>query len=354
MTQPVAEFLANNVFCIIDGDGCAVRGWGRRCTAREFGEWVRKLPSLMGQGAGLGLAGLTVRRPSALHERRGSRLASEMWLDEDAVAGDEEEVEVMLPLEDRPEEGRPPSTFQWSEVLMASNSTLVKPPSPVREEEAEEEPVGQTQPQSWTIPEEQEQQAESAAAASSSDTPDHLAQSARSPSAKRRGKRGARRKDKSQPPPDHTAASSAVQSPLLTATNLDELASNVETFANEISGQLKNHHGSRTSLASGKSRMSAAERALARMPPPPSMPPPVPPTPDASVAGFKELGKRLSLQQQAPLPPKEPVGKNSQASLTKNLASGIGFPEMSMTPTGFSVPMPVPQMRKMEKVSTLR
>ncbi|KAI0373388.1 kinase-like protein [Pilatotrama ljubarskyi] len=44
MTLPVAEFLANNVFCILDGP----KDDSRRISARAFGAWVKDLPSLLG------------------------------------------------------------------------------------------------------------------------------------------------------------------------------------------------------------------------------------------------------------------------------------------------------------------
>ncbi|KZT70907.1 hypothetical protein DAEQUDRAFT_724651 [Daedalea quercina L-15889] len=44
MTQPVAEFLATKVFCLLDGP----RDSGKRISARAFGNWVRDLPTLLG------------------------------------------------------------------------------------------------------------------------------------------------------------------------------------------------------------------------------------------------------------------------------------------------------------------
>ncbi|KAH9920075.1 uncharacterized protein B0H18DRAFT_957254 [Fomitopsis serialis] len=44
MTYPVADFLATNVFCLLDGP----RDNGKRISARAFGMWVRDLPTLLG------------------------------------------------------------------------------------------------------------------------------------------------------------------------------------------------------------------------------------------------------------------------------------------------------------------
>lgn len=44
MTRPVAEFLANRVFCILDDPGDD----SPRVTASEFGMWVKNLPTLLG------------------------------------------------------------------------------------------------------------------------------------------------------------------------------------------------------------------------------------------------------------------------------------------------------------------
>lgn len=44
MTRPVAEFLANRVFCILDDSGDD----SPRVTASEFGMWIKNLPTLLG------------------------------------------------------------------------------------------------------------------------------------------------------------------------------------------------------------------------------------------------------------------------------------------------------------------
>ncbi|RDB24910.1 U3 small nucleolar RNA-associated protein 6 [Hypsizygus marmoreus] len=44
MTRPVAEFLANKVFCILEDP----EDDSPRCTASEFGAWARNLPTLLG------------------------------------------------------------------------------------------------------------------------------------------------------------------------------------------------------------------------------------------------------------------------------------------------------------------
>ncbi|KZS98367.1 Pkinase-domain-containing protein [Sistotremastrum niveocremeum HHB9708] len=46
MTAPVAEFLTNKVFCILDEPGCT-----GRVTAEEFGLWVKGLPGLLRSGS---------------------------------------------------------------------------------------------------------------------------------------------------------------------------------------------------------------------------------------------------------------------------------------------------------------
>lgn len=59
MTQPVAEFLANKVFCILpdSGDDSA------RIGAKEFGQWIRDLPDLLSPSP---------LRPGSGHSRTGS------------------------------------------------------------------------------------------------------------------------------------------------------------------------------------------------------------------------------------------------------------------------------------------
>ncbi|KXN90173.1 Negative regulator of sexual conjugation and meiosis [Leucoagaricus sp. SymC.cos] len=49
MTRPVAEFLANRVFCILDDPGDD----SPRVTASEFGMWIKNLPTLLGGGHGM-------------------------------------------------------------------------------------------------------------------------------------------------------------------------------------------------------------------------------------------------------------------------------------------------------------
>ena len=44
MTLPVAEFLANNVFCILDDP----KDDSKRISARAFGNWIKDLPTLLG------------------------------------------------------------------------------------------------------------------------------------------------------------------------------------------------------------------------------------------------------------------------------------------------------------------
>ena len=44
MTLPVAEFLANNVFCILDNP----KDDSKRVSARTFGNWIKDLPNLLG------------------------------------------------------------------------------------------------------------------------------------------------------------------------------------------------------------------------------------------------------------------------------------------------------------------
>ncbi|KAG8887859.1 hypothetical protein FRB98_008825 [Tulasnella sp. 332] len=382
MTPPVADFLANHVFCVLDtpGMGGPLRGWsGKRASAKEFGEWVRRLPGLMGQGVGLGLVNAQPSsaptslgvsgprvigvggRPAPL-ERRGSRLANEMWLDEDENENEEltpegrereremeEEREVeqlmMLPLEPQSPRGEngvggPPSTFVWDKVLMASSATLVKLPSPKEvEEELAPSPLSNggmdyspvspmttapssvispplpTIPSTGTI---------TPPMIPSSENQNDSAQSVRSPSAKRRGKRGARRKDKSQPPAD-PHSSSAVQSPLLGATGMDEFPSHLDLLANDVE-TLASSISQRGSTKS--SRLSATERALARLPPSPSVPPPPPPPGMASVAKISALGRKLSSASSSSSG--YHVGSMSQASLASSLANGVGFGDIGV------------------------
>ncbi|CDO69298.1 hypothetical protein BN946_scf184976.g17 [Trametes cinnabarina] len=67
MTRPVAEFLANNVFCILDGPEDS----SRRISARAFGHWIKDLPDLLG--------GPSVRghvRNVSISSMQGHRLSS--------------------------------------------------------------------------------------------------------------------------------------------------------------------------------------------------------------------------------------------------------------------------------------
>ncbi|KAL7281261.1 hypothetical protein ACG7TL_004569 [Trametes sanguinea] len=67
MTLPVAEFLANNVFCILDGP----EDDSRRISARAFGHWVKDLPDLLG---GPSIRGHT--RNISISSVQGHRLSS--------------------------------------------------------------------------------------------------------------------------------------------------------------------------------------------------------------------------------------------------------------------------------------
>jgi len=49
MTRPVADFLANRVFCILDDPGDD----SPRVTASEFGTWIKNLPALLGGNHGM-------------------------------------------------------------------------------------------------------------------------------------------------------------------------------------------------------------------------------------------------------------------------------------------------------------
>lgn len=149
------------------------------------------------------------------------------------------------------------------------------------------------------------------------DDGEDAAESLRSPSvaAKRRGKRGQRRKDKSVPPStssanpsftsllDHPPSSPAP--PLPQDIHLTKLAAAVEQSASEISRSTRSTKAS--SVHSGRtgrsSRMSATEKALARMPPMPSQPPPAPPG-KASVDKIRTTGRRINdLENDASSPP---------------------------------------------------
>ncbi|KAI0690200.1 hypothetical protein C8T65DRAFT_711702 [Cerioporus squamosus] len=67
MTLPVAEFLANNVFCILDDP----KDDSKRISARDFGVWIKDLPTLLG---GPSLHGHT--RTISISSVQGHRLAS--------------------------------------------------------------------------------------------------------------------------------------------------------------------------------------------------------------------------------------------------------------------------------------
>ncbi|PCH43574.1 hypothetical protein WOLCODRAFT_90362 [Wolfiporia cocos MD-104 SS10] len=67
MTLPVAEFLAHNVFCILDGP----KDDAKRISARGFGTWVRDLPTLLGAPVHGGHS-----RSVSISSVQGHRLAS--------------------------------------------------------------------------------------------------------------------------------------------------------------------------------------------------------------------------------------------------------------------------------------
>ncbi|TBU24355.1 hypothetical protein BD311DRAFT_741812 [Dichomitus squalens] len=52
MTLPVAEFLANNVFCLLDDH----KDNSKRISARAFGNWIKDLPNLLDQAMALARA----------------------------------------------------------------------------------------------------------------------------------------------------------------------------------------------------------------------------------------------------------------------------------------------------------
>ncbi|RPD78274.1 hypothetical protein L226DRAFT_456926 [Lentinus tigrinus ALCF2SS1-7] len=67
MTLPVAEFLANNVFCILDDP----KDDSKRISARDFGTWIKDLPTLLG---GPSMHGHT--RTISISSVQGHRLSS--------------------------------------------------------------------------------------------------------------------------------------------------------------------------------------------------------------------------------------------------------------------------------------
>ena len=67
MTLPVAEFLANNVFCILDGP----KDDSKRISAHAFGAWIKDLPNLLGSSSVRGHA-----RNVSVTSVQGHRLSS--------------------------------------------------------------------------------------------------------------------------------------------------------------------------------------------------------------------------------------------------------------------------------------
>ncbi|PIL34178.1 hypothetical protein GSI_03889 [Ganoderma sinense ZZ0214-1] len=67
MTLPVAEFLANNVFCILDNP----KDDSKRVSARTFGNWIKDLPNLLGSPS---MQGHT--RTISISSVQGHRLSS--------------------------------------------------------------------------------------------------------------------------------------------------------------------------------------------------------------------------------------------------------------------------------------
>ncbi|GBE81412.1 kinase-like protein [Sparassis crispa] len=67
MTSPVAEFLATNVFCILDSH----QSDSQRISARAFGTWIKDLPSLLGSPAPRGHS-----RTASVSSTQGYCLAS--------------------------------------------------------------------------------------------------------------------------------------------------------------------------------------------------------------------------------------------------------------------------------------
>ena len=209
MTYPVADFLANRVFCILPNpNALLLPNTGIRVSARAFGEWIKSLPVLMAV------------QPE--RETVGRSKLGEQW--EGAPAN-----EMALTIPDLPIPKPVTPKVDLSSLKL------------FEEEDAEDE-------------------------------------GPRSPSAmKKRGKRGARRKDKSQPP--------STGNPSFTSMDLDDLAGAVEQIARSARSD-----GASSVRTTGGSRK---ERVLARMPPMPSKPPPAPPG-QASVAEYQAIGRRIS------------------------------------------------------------
>ncbi|KAG8908034.1 hypothetical protein FRB99_000852 [Tulasnella sp. 403] len=311
MTYPVADFLANRVFCILPNMRYgAINGYdqfqniGTRVTAREFGQWIKALPSLMGQGAQSGIGMGAFSAGPSVRQLPLSKLSIDttVWTDDASreptvaaklqasILGSRSEVESSLLMSPAHGVSNPASNLVETEE---SRPTVARALSEVGEEnEGGEGDNDQT--------------------------------SLRSPSVKKRGKRGkrgARREDRSQPPGGLNLSTTpeVPKSPGSTVGDYDEAkpvisAADVQQFASEISRTLKSS-ASRTSVASGNSRrssrMSAAERALARLPPMPSVPPPLPPTSSAvserSMSPTSFAGLPSSPPHEPPRPPLSPV-----------------------------------------------
>ncbi|KAG8973601.1 hypothetical protein FRB90_009893, partial [Tulasnella sp. 427] len=280
MTMPVADFLANRVFCILPRPNIldAVSGMpkykniGQRCTARELGEWIKSLPVLMGQGLSLGMGmGMGVGSRSGMQpQRMGSKLAIESWRNE------EEDVDgLYVP------SGTPVPPAASTATLVIPEERTLAPAHSIPEEPREMTDVLSTSPA--------DHEAAGNSGPGEGDADGDGQESLRSPSTKKRGKRGARRKDKSLPPStpsqnpsfnsllDTSSAVPPVPSGMLTAAV-------VENFASEISrstAPVLRSSASRTSVTSGRStgrsRLSTTEKLVARLPPPPSVAPPAPP-----------------------------------------------------------------------------
>ncbi|KIO29374.1 hypothetical protein M407DRAFT_169484 [Tulasnella calospora MUT 4182] len=296
MTMPVADFLANRVFCIlprpniVDASGMPkYKNIGQRCTARELGEWLKSLPMLMGQGGmgmgmgmgpGMGAPGVVggVSR-SGLSQRMGSKLAIES-----ASWRSEEDDALHVP-------SVTPVPARSTATLVVAEQPALAPAHSI----AEGSKANATEVLS-TNPADAEAGGHSGPGEGDADQ-----ESLRSPSTKRRGKRGARRKDKSLPPstPSQNPSFNDLSSgpgvpPLPTAADVENLASEIS----RATGPVLRSRDSRTSVASGRSRLSRTEKLVARLPPPPSMAPPAPPVEGVTVKGLQELGKRMSMEEE--------------------------------------------------------
>ncbi|KAG8927843.1 hypothetical protein FRC02_007707 [Tulasnella sp. 418] len=293
MTPVVADFLANRVFCILPAPGTCP---SPRVTAREFGEWIKGLPRMMGQGppslpSNPPMRPSYVARPSKVDSIHIVHPDDEDDDEDDELGMDIYKVPEMVVLED--------------EVTQPMNSTMtitlpnVTSTSPRAALAAfSESEVSNSSPNTQTraihqgdgVDEASRTADENLSSGVGASTGDDDVQSTRS--GKKRGKRGARKKN-----------GQAGQSLPNEEEDAHAMASNVQTLARELSRHQYPRHGSssRLSIGSVKSKTShksgkSTERMLAKLPPPPKEPPPLPPSITSPTTGTSSgLGRSLAL-----------------------------------------------------------